>query len=82
MQYIYDQSVNIQEENLELRKSLKDLLRRTRLLNVVKERLEAEQLQLINRLKLAVDLKRIRLSNLSVQSNCQALVKYHGDQQD
>ncbi|UJR10711.1 hypothetical protein I4U23_014901 [Adineta vaga] len=61
-QFLYDRSVAIQNENLQLRKSLQDFLKRIHALNESKERLEEEQIHLIRQLKLATDLKRIRLN--------------------
>ncbi|CAF0945165.1 unnamed protein product [Adineta ricciae] len=61
-QFLYDRSVAIQNENLQLRKSLQDFLKRIRALNESKQRLEEEQIHLIRQLKLATDLQRIRLN--------------------
>ncbi len=61
-QFLYDRSVAIQNENLQLRKSLQELLKRIQALNESKQRLEEEQIHLIRQLKLAADLKRIRLN--------------------
>jgi sugar diacid utilization regulator len=64
-QFLYLRAVSIQNENAQLRQTLQDLLRQTRTLNDCEQRLEEEQLHLINRLKLVADLKRIRLDNLT-----------------
>ncbi|CAF0858982.1 unnamed protein product [Rotaria sordida] len=64
-QFLYDQTLNIQNENVELRKALQDMLKRTQLLNDLKQRLEEEQLHLINRIKLTADLRKIRLDKVS-----------------
>jgi len=60
--------LSIQNENVELRKNLYELLKRTQDLNELKQRLEEEQLHLIRRLKLAADLKRIRLNKPPINS--------------
>ncbi|CAF2393998.1 unnamed protein product [Rotaria sp. Silwood2] len=64
-QFLYDQTVSIQNENVELRKALQDMLKRTQVLNDLKQRLEEEQLHLINRIKLTADLRKIRLDKVS-----------------
>lgn len=64
--YLYQQTLKIQDESVELRTTLHDLLRRLELLKGVKERHEEEQLHLINRLKLAADLKRIRSNHTDI----------------
>ena len=64
-QFLYLRAVSIQNENGQLRQTLQDLLRQTRTLSDCKQRLEEEQLHLVNRLKLVADLKRIRLDNLT-----------------
>ncbi len=65
-QYIYDQTVSIQNENVELRKSLQNVLKRTQGLNNLKQRLEEEQLDLIRKLKLTADLRKIRLDKIAL----------------
>ncbi len=64
-QYIYDQTLTIQNENVQLRKRLQEVLKRTEGLNDLKQRLEEEQLHLIRRLKLVADLRKIRLDKIS-----------------
>ena len=64
--YLYQQTLKIQDESVELRTTLHDLLRRIELLKGVKQRHEEEQLHLINRLKLAADLKRIRSNHTDI----------------
>ncbi|CAF1039012.1 unnamed protein product [Adineta steineri] len=61
-QFLYDRSIAIQNENLELRKSLQGYLKRIHALNESKQHLEEEQINLIRQLKLATDLKRIRIN--------------------
>ena len=58
--------MSIQNENLLLRKRLQDLLKQTQAFNQSKQRLEEEQLHLIRQLKLATDLKRIRLNKIAL----------------
>ncbi|CAF3710413.1 unnamed protein product [Rotaria socialis] len=64
-QFLYDQSLSIQNENIALRKALQGILSRTHLLSNLKHRLEEEQLELINRIKLTTDLRKIRLDKVS-----------------
>ncbi|CAM4787011.1 unnamed protein product [Rotaria magnacalcarata] len=63
-QFLYDRTLSIQSENLELRKSLQDILKRIQALNESNQSLEEEQIILIRQLKLAADLKRIRLNKV------------------
>jgi flagellar biosynthesis/type III secretory pathway chaperone len=49
--------------------ALQDLLKRTQALNELKQRLEEEQLHLIRRMKLASDLRRIRLNKGTTESS-------------
>lgn len=71
-QYLYDRTLSIQNENLELRKRLQEILKRTQALNQSKKQFEEEQLHLIRQLKLATDLQRIRLNKVSNTSSAQA----------
>ncbi|CAF3037544.1 unnamed protein product [Rotaria socialis] len=63
-QFLYDRTLSIQSENLELRKSLQGILKRIQALNESNQSLEEEQIILIRQLKLAADLKRIRLNKV------------------
>lgn len=67
-QFLYDQTVGIQNENVELRTQLHDILKQTQGLDQLKQRLEEEQLHLIRQLKLIADLRRIRLDKISTDS--------------
>ncbi|CAF4940083.1 unnamed protein product [Rotaria sp. Silwood1] len=64
-QFLYDQTKSIQNENVELRQALQNMLKRTQVLHNLKQRLEEEQLHLINRIKLTTDLRKIRLDKVS-----------------
>ena len=64
-QFLYDQTVGIQNENVELRTNLYEILKQTQNLEQSKQRLEEEQLHLIRQLKLTADLRRIRLDKIS-----------------
>jgi hypothetical protein len=64
-QYLYERTTSIQNENVELRQTLQDILKRTEILNELKQRLEEEQLHLIRRVKLTTDLRKIRLDKAS-----------------
>jgi hypothetical protein len=61
-QFLYDRTISIQNENFQLRTSLQDILKRTQALNESKQNLEGEQILLVRQLRLAADLKRIRLT--------------------
>ncbi|CAF4622585.1 unnamed protein product, partial [Rotaria sp. Silwood1] len=65
-QFLYDRTLSIQSENLQLRKSLQELLKQIQALDESKQNLEEEQLILIRQLKLATDLKRIRLNKTTL----------------
>lgn len=64
-QFLYDQTVGIQNENVELRTQLHGILKQTQSIEQLKQRLEEEQLHLIRQLKLIADLRRIRLDKIS-----------------
>ena len=64
-QFLYDQTVGIQNENVELRTQLYDILKQTQSIEQLKQRLEEEQLHLFRQLKLIADLRRIRLDKIS-----------------
>lgn len=68
-QFLYDRTISIQNENYHLRKTLQDLLKRIQALNQSKQQLEEEQIQLIRQLRLATDLKKIRLNKLTSNLN-------------
>jgi hypothetical protein len=68
-QFLYDRTLSIQNENLQLRKALQELLKRTDALNESKQQLEEEQIRLIRQLRLAADLKRIRLNKIQSTIN-------------
>lgn len=70
-QFLYDRTISIQDENYRLRKTLHDLLKRISAVNQAKEQLNIEQIQLIRQLRLATDLKRIRLDKIqtTIQNN-------------
>ena len=64
--------MSIQDENIQLKINLKDLLKRIHALNQSKQRLEEEQLNLIRQLKLAADLQRIRLNKIKPMNDSAA----------
>lgn len=64
-QYLYDQTVEIQNENVELRTNLHEIVKQTQNLEQLKQHLEEEQLHLVRQLKLIADLRRIRLDKIS-----------------
>lgn len=68
-QFLYDRTISIQNENLQLRKSLQELLKHIQVLNESKQKLGEEQVQLIRQLRLAADLKKIRLNRLASNLN-------------
>ncbi|CAF2390711.1 unnamed protein product [Rotaria sp. Silwood2] len=68
-QFLYDRTLSIQSENLQLRKSLQELLQRVQALDESKQNLEEEQVILIRQLRLAADLKRIRLNKATLPIN-------------
>ncbi|CAF1637533.1 unnamed protein product, partial [Didymodactylos carnosus] len=61
-QFLYDRTLSIQDENVDLRRELQSLIKRADALQESKTRLEEEQMHLIRNLKIAADLKRIRLN--------------------
>ncbi len=63
-QFLYDRTISIQNENYRLRKTLQDLLKRIQALNESKQQLEEEQIYFVRQLRLAADLKRIRLDKI------------------
>ncbi|UJR35103.1 hypothetical protein I4U23_027875 [Adineta vaga] len=65
-QYLYDQTISIQNENTGLRKKIRNILKQQQELNKLRKKLEEEQLYLIGRLKIVTDLKKIRLDKASV----------------
>lgn len=68
-QFLYDRTISIQNENYQLRKTLQDLLKRIQVFNESKQKLEDEQIQLIRQLRLASDVKRIRLNKIDATLN-------------
>jgi hypothetical protein len=68
-QFLYDRTISIQDENLQLRIVLQEILKRTQALNESKRQLEEEQIYLVRQLRLAADLKRIRLDKIQSTIN-------------
>jgi hypothetical protein len=68
-QFLYDRTISIQDENLQLRIVLQEILKRTQALNESKQQLEEEQIYLVRQLRLAADLKRIRLDRIQSTIN-------------
>lgn len=64
-QFLYDQTLSIQDENVRLRTSLQDIVKKRQELKEFKQNLEEEQLHLIRRSKLVADLRKIRLDRIS-----------------
>ncbi|CAF4262750.1 unnamed protein product, partial [Rotaria sordida] len=60
-----------------LRKSLQELLRRIQALDESKQNLEAQQIILIRQLKLATDVKRIRLNKTTLPINITSTKSTH-----
>lgn len=63
-QFLYDRTISIQNENYRLRKILQDLLRQIHALNHSKQQLDEQQIDFLRQLRLAADLKRIRLDKV------------------